>query len=115
MSDFDIDRAAVLHSLSRHIGKTSGVTAKELVADITWQAASEAECRRLRQVIESLRREGQHICGHPSSGYFIASNEAELNESCLFLYNRAMTSLSQISAMKKISLPDIAGQLRLNI
>lgn len=115
MSEFDIDRAAVLATLSRHIGKARGLSARALVADITWEAATDAGCRRLRQVIEELRREGHHICGHPSSGYFIAANEEELNETCRFLVDRAMTTLTQVSRMKKASLPDLHGQLGLKI
>jgi len=112
---FDIDRSGVLAALSDHIGKAKGLTAKELVAEITWESATDAQCRRLRQVIEDLRRDGQHICGHPSSGYFIAANEDELNETCRFLVDRAMTTLTQVSHMKKASLPDIHGQLGLKI
>jgi hypothetical protein len=112
---FDIDRHSVLDALSRHIGKSRGVTAKQLVSEITWKAPSDAQCRRLRQTIEELRREGQHICGHPSKGYFIAANEAELNETCKFLVDRAMTTLTQVSKMKRASLPDLHGQLGLKI
>ena len=112
---FDVDRNTVLQALSSHIGKGNGLTAKQLVSEITWETPSDAKCRRLRQVIEELRREGQHICGHPSSGYFIASNEAELNETCRFLVDRAMTTLTQVSKMKKASLPDLHGQLGLKI
>jgi len=112
---FEVDRGAVLQALSAHIGKARGITAKELVAEITWEAATDAQCRKLRMVIEELRREGQHICGHPASGYFIAANEDELNETCRFLVDRAMTTLTQVSRMKKASLPDLHGQLGLKI
>jgi len=113
--NFGIDRASVLQALSGHIGKANGLTAQELVAEITWEASTDAQCRRLRQVIEELRREGQHICGHPSAGYFIAETEDELNETCRFLVDRAMTTLTQVSKMKKASLPDLHGQLGLKI
>jgi hypothetical protein len=33
----------------------------------------------------------------------------------LFLYHRAMTSLKQVAAMKRVSLPDFRGQLNLPI
>lgn len=115
MTDATINRNTVLRELSSHIGKANGLKAADLVAEITWESATDAQCRHLRQVIEDLRREGQHICAHPSSGYFIAANEQELNDSCKFLVDRAMTSLSQVSAMKKRSLPDLHGQLGLKI
>ena len=68
---------------------------------------------RLRHVIEHLRREGHAICGHPSTGYYIAANEAELDRTCNYLYDRALCSLEQIARMKRVAMPDIRGQLRL--
>lgn len=115
MSTFGINRESVLAALTKHIGKERGITATDLVGEITWSAGTPAETRQLRHVIEELRREGQHICGHPSAGYFIARNEAELNETCRWLVDRAMTTLTQVSKMKKASLPDLHGQLGLKI
>ena len=112
---FSIGRDTVLAALSHHIGKQRGITAKYLVAEVTWKSATPGQCRALRHVIEELRLEGHHICAHPSSGYYIAANVDELNESCEFLLHRAMTSLTQISKMKKVSLPDMRGQLGLKI
>jgi hypothetical protein len=109
----EINRDSVLAELSRHIGKARGISCADLVRAITWQTPGAASMRRVRKLIESLRREGEHVCGHPNSGYFIAANEAELNETCLFLHDRAMTTLTQVSAMKKASIPDLRGQLRL--
>lgn len=118
-----ITRDRVLQALSHHIGKDQGVSAENLVieivraADLVNQVSRRLDSgymqRQLREVISDLRAEGHHIGAHPSSGYYICSNDDELNESCLFLYDRAMTSLKQISAMKKIALPDLAGQLKL--
>jgi len=112
---FVIDKHSVLAALSQHIGKARGLSAKDLVAQITWERATDAQCRMLRHVIEELRHEGHHICAHPSNGYFIAANSQELNEACEFLLSRAMTSLHQISKMKKVSLPDLHGQLGLKL
>ena len=83
------------------------------MAEITGAAPSAADQRRLRRLIAELRAEGHHICAHPETGYFIARDEADLDHTCRFLYERAMCSLSQVAAMKRVSLPDLAGQLRL--
>lgn len=112
---FLIDKHSVLAALSQHIGKERGITASDLVSQITWSVATPGECRHLRHVIEELRNEGQHICAHPSLGYFIAANEKELNQTCEFLFHRAMTSLTQVAKMKKVSLPDLRGQLGLKL
>ncbi len=110
-----IDRDSVLAALSSRIGKARGISCADLVREITWREPSEADKRRLRHVIEDMRKEGQHVCGHPSSGYYIAANEEELNETCKFLADRALTSLTQAARMKKIAVPDIHGQLRLKL
>ncbi|EAU53552.1 hypothetical protein [Mariprofundus ferrooxydans] len=112
---FDLDRDSVLSALTKHIGKSRGITARQLVSEVTWKTPSDAHCRRLRHIIEDLRDEGHHICGHPSSGYFIAANEQELNDTCRFLTDRALASLKKVARMKKVSLPDIHGQLGLKI
>lgn len=69
--------------------------------------------RHVRRVIEALRRQGVPICGRPGHGYYLASTDAELLDTCEFLYSRAMTTLTQVSAMRRVSLPDLRGQLRL--
>lgn len=114
-----ITRERVQHVLSRHIGKDNGLSITELLAccDAEWMLKSDTETkaaeRHLRKLIEQLRMEGQHICAHPSSGYFVAANADELDRTCLFLHERAMTSLKQVAAMKRVSLPDLRGQLNL--
>lgn len=111
----EINRNSVLQELSHHIGKENGIKGKDLVVEILWETGTDADERKLREVVEELRLEGHHVCAHPANGYFIAANDEELNESCVFLYKRAMKSLTQISAMKKASLPDLRGQLGLKI
>jgi hypothetical protein len=64
-------------------------------------------------VVEEARKAGERICATPEAGYYIAETDAELDRTCAFLYSRAMTSLSQIAAMKRVALPDLRGQLRL--
>jgi hypothetical protein len=109
-----ITPAQVLTELSHHIGKDNGIHVRDLVARITGQqTAHEPMERRVRQIVTELRMEGHHVCAHPARGYFMASSPEELNETCEFLYDRAMTSLSQVSRMKQISMPDLRGQLHL--
>jgi len=108
----EITPTRVLIALEQHLGRDEGASAAELVRQITGDY-SPAQERALRQAIVDLRLKGWHICGHPAEGYYIAETEEELSDTCLFLYDRAMTSLTQISAMKHISLPDLRGQLKL--
>lgn len=110
-----ITRALVLTVLSEHIGCRRGVPIDRLVYEITGERIpDEAAERRVRHIISELREEGSHICAHPSTGYFMAANDQELDRYYIaFLRARALHSLLLISRAKKIALPDLLGQLRL--
>lgn len=41
------------------------------------------------------------------------SRRAARSAPALYLYRRAMTSLAQVSAMQRVSLPDLRGQIHL--
>ena len=103
----------VLKVLSRHIGRTQGLHVGELVFELTYTASNAALERQVREAVTALRIQGHHVCGHPATGYFIAAMPEDLDATCEFLYDRAMTSLKQVAAMKRVSLPDLRGQLRL--
>lgn len=107
-----LTRDTVLFALACHVGEASGIGARELVTEICG-ATSAGDERALRSIIDELRHEGAHICGLPSTGYFMAANEAELLRTCDFLFKRSTNGLEQIAAMRRVSLPDFRGQLRL--
>lgn len=110
----DIGKLEVLTELQRHIGRDNGIHVRELVQAITGQlVTSEAMERRVREVVTELRMAGEHVCGHPSTGYYMAATADELQATCSFLFSRSMTGLQQVAAMKRVSLPDLAGQLHL--
>ena len=102
----------VLAALRDRTGRARGINAKSLAMQLTGRMQAPDQ-RKLRMAVEALRRAGHCICAHPSTGYFIAGCDADVDETCEFLYARAMTSLQQISAMKRVLLPDLRGQLRL--
>lgn len=108
----DLTPRIVLDVLGDHAGSGNGITARNLVGKICGFSTGAGE-RHLRHVIEALRKQGHRICAHPTTGYFLAETDTELDESCEFLFGRAMTSLQQISAMKRVALPDLRGQLNL--
>lgn len=96
-----------LNLLSHHIGKGNGISAKQVAHQL---GVNE---RHVRRLVETLRKDGMAVCGTPKDGYYIAASAEELEQTCEFLYARAMCSLQQISFMKKIPLPDLRGQLHL--
>ena len=105
----------VLTALSRHIGADQGISVERLSWRVYGAGASQRDQRAIRRAVEELRREGHHVCADPARGYYLAATDAELDDTCRFLYNRAMTSLTQVAAMKRVSLPDLAGQLRIRL
>lgn len=109
-----ITPAQVLTELQRHIGKENGIHVRELVQRITGELAlSEALERRVRHIVTELRMEGAHICGHPSSGYYMAASPDELEATLRFLRSRSMTTLTLESRMRGIAMPDLLGQIHL--
>ena len=107
-------RDEVLGVLACHIGAERGVHIEQLVREISGELLPDpAAERRARQLISELRHEGVAICAHPSSGYYIAASAVELERSCQFLRARAMHSLVLESRLRKISLGELLGQLRI--
>lgn len=114
MSDQVITASLVLGVLGGHIGERRGITGDQLARKCTGRDERDPGAERLvRRLIQELRTEGCHICGHPGTGYFLAANGEELDRACAFLYSRAMTTLVQIARMKKVSVPDLRGQFKL--
>ena len=70
MSDINIPNC--LKVLSHHIGEKKGIKASDLVEAITGEASTAGKERQLRNTIEHLRLAGWHVCGHPSTGYYMA-------------------------------------------
>lgn len=108
-----ITREQLLMALSRHVGAGNGASAAALVREITGEPSTPEGERRLRDLVVELRMDGSHVCAHPSRGYFLAASDEEVNDTCLFLHDRALTSLRQVAAMKRVAVPDLKGQLRL--
>lgn len=107
-SQVAITKEQVLAELQRHTGRENGVHIRDLVARITNSLlCGDAEERKVRKLIEELRRERHPICAHPDSGYYIAATARELNENCAFLLARVDTTLAQVAAMKNTEAPDV--------
>jgi len=95
----------LLTLLSHHIGKGNGIGVKQIAQQLSIKE------RQVRTLVSNLRDDGNAICGTPKHGYYVAATAAELDETCTFLHNRAMHSLTLLSRLRRISLPDLLGQL----
>lgn len=94
--------------LKHHIGRGRGIRGEDLAKCLG------LETRQVRKLISvAIEEDGAAICGHPSTGYFIASNAEELMETVDFHKGRAMHELRKASRLSKIPLPDLIGQLHL--
>ena len=99
----------VINALAQHLGRDKGIGARLLAAQLG------VSMRTLRKLISMCReRDGAAICGHPVTGYYIAVTPEDLEETCRFLEQRALHSLRLLSRMRRMSMPDLVGQLRLN-
>ena len=99
--------ALLLSTLSRQVGAEHGVSAAALAA------THDCTQRAIRAAVSILREDGIAVCGHPSTGYYIAATAAELETTCAFLRARAMHSLVLEARLRKVPLPDLLGQLHL--
>lgn len=109
----ELTRDTLLVALRNHIGRRHGVTATALCREVLGSHPTSGDERILRALVVELRKTGHHVCAHPRDGYFLAATTEEMLETCDFLHSRAMSSLQQESAMKRVSIPDLVGQRRL--
>jgi biotin operon repressor len=103
----DDPKTAVLVVLQAHQGRGRGIKAKDLA-----RTAGVTE-REVRHQVSALREDGVAVCGHPTEGYYIAASAEELEATCEYLRTRAMHSLRIEARLRRISLPDLLGQLHL--
>ncbi len=101
------NKTALQMLLERHIGRENGISAASVAGMLGC-----AE-RQVRDLVSELRTDGVAVCGHPSSGYFIAATREELEQTCAFLRARAMHSLVLESKLRGMPLADLVGQLHL--
>lgn len=105
----------LLEALQAHIGTGNGVKIGDLVAEIVEGNSSPSLEREAREIVAALRNAGHPIGAHPTYGYYWANSTEELEFTLRFLRSRALSSLTQIQKLKKVAMPDLAGQIRLPI
>lgn len=109
-----MDKRDVLRVLSLCRGKAKGIDMSELLFRLG-MSDTETNKRKARKLIEDLRREGKGICAMPEHGYYMARNDKELRGGCKFLRSRSLNSLELEAAMLKVSLPELLGQMTMEL
>ena len=113
-------RNAILSALASHIGAANAIgmgELYELVYGEGWENRIN-DTRALRKLITDLRAEGVPICSDASSdggGYYLAAAGSELAGYLRRSERRALLILMRNARIKKISLPDYLGQMKLNM
>jgi len=102
-----VSKERLLNVLSRHIGKGHGLGVAALALQVG------VPQRHVRKLVTDLRQDGVAVCGTPTHGYYIAGCAEELEETCQFLRQRALHSLTLESRLRKVPLADLVGQLHL--
>jgi hypothetical protein len=113
-------KGRLLEILIGHVGKSQIIGMGELYESVFGEPWNHRinDTRRLRKLIEELRRDGKQICSDPArvgGGYYIASTTSELADYCGKLRHRALKILSVEARIRKVSLPELVGQLRLDL
>jgi predicted esterase YcpF (UPF0227 family) len=97
------------HLALAHQGRASGIPCRELAVKVG------ATPREVRQAVTELREAGIAVCGHPLTGYYLAETAEDLEHTCRFLRARALHSLRLESALRKQPMPDLLGQVRMEL
>ncbi len=113
-------RAKLLTVLTRHVGETNAISMGELYEAVfgeQWKNKVN-DTRKLRLLVNKMRSEGIAICSttdQNNGGYYLAAAGSEVNDYLRRLERRALKILWRISKIKKVSLPELLGQMRLHM
>ncbi|HSH71573.1 MAG TPA: hypothetical protein VK974_00825 [Methylophilaceae bacterium] len=94
--------------MANHIGKANGIRGEDLAEKL------DIHPRILRNLTGLAIEKGISVCGQPNTGYYIAMNAKEVEETCQFHRSRAMHELVKESRLRKVSLADLLGQMKLS-
>lgn len=113
-------RGSILAALTAHIGEPNAIGMGELYEQVygeSWKNRIN-DTRALRKAITDLREEGVPVCSVAASyggGYYLAAAGSELAGYLRRSERRALLILKRNAKIKKISLPDYLGQMKLNM
>lgn len=117
--DTSENRHRLLAELSSHIGEVNAIgmpALYEAVFQRPWEDRIN-DTRNLRHLITAMRDEGVPICSVSSSngGYYLAAAGSEMADFLRKNEGRALRILMRNAKMKKTSLPNYLGQLKIEM
>lgn len=113
-------KSKLLKELTGHIGEHNAIgmaALYERVFDKQWKNMVN-DTRKIRDLVTRARNEGVPICSskkRDSAGYFLAAAGSELTDYTRRTEMSALKMLSRNARIKKISLPEYWGQLKLEM
>jgi hypothetical protein len=118
--DTSENRNRLKSALFDHVGEVNAISMTalyEAVFNRPWNNKIN-DTRALRHLITALREDGVPICSVTSSnggGYYIAAATSEFTDFLRKAERRALCILMRNARMKKVSLPEYLGQLKLDM
>lgn len=112
MSVINPDKVAA-YLFANHVGCDRAVSAEDLILGVCGYCNPSLK-RDLSDIVGLLRTRGYPVFAD-SHGYYWATEPHQIVKLCKLLHKRAMTALKQITKLKHIAIPDLAGQLRLPV
>ena len=109
-----------LSALAVHIGEANAIGMAELyglVYERPWENRIN-DTRSLRKLVTAMRDEGTPICSVSTSnggGYYLAAAGSEMVDYLRRGEHRALKILGRNARMKRITLPEYLGQMRLGM
>jgi len=119
-NDMEQYKARILAKLTGHIGEFNAIGMAELYEAVfggTWSNRIN-DTRQLRTLVTELRDEGIAICSVSSQdggGYYLAAAGSELADYIRRDERRALRILKRLATIKKTSLPNYLGQIKINM
>ncbi|MDZ7831653.1 MAG: hypothetical protein U5L07_07860 [Desulfobacterales bacterium] len=111
-------KSTLLQVMTEHVGRENAIGMGELYDRVICEPWTHRinDTRYLRKLLTELRRDGVPICSSASregGGYYLAAAGSELARYCENLHRRALSLLSREARLKKMTLPELVGQLSL--
>jgi predicted DNA-binding transcriptional regulator YafY len=97
--------------LDHHIGRRRAVRVPSLASALGFRE------RELQHLVRSLRMQGARIASTAArpAGYYIPETVEEAEEYKREQYSKALATLESTAAVLRVNLPDLLGQLRLQV
>lgn len=113
-------KSRLLQIMMGHVGKSRNISMARLYERVFSRAWDDKinDTRQLRRLITALRSDGVPICSsasHTGGGYFVASAGSELSDYCGQMRSRALGILKRESRLRKMTLPELLGQLAIDV